>query len=366
MRDKQQTALVKFKRLVLHPAMVALCAADAAGYYVTQMRLNAPAPEAAVPAYASAAPSNHAPGYGPPDYAAANASAQDRPSVSFALPQELAPGPVPVVDPQSALDRQPATRDAAAAAPAARPLAASALPIAQLAVISGITPQRTLGAQSAPALHAAAKVASAPGKHAAAHAAAAAFDRAFPAHFAARHRAVTRRETYPEAAALQASSAERVVGLTGFEAPLPAAFDLRAKGVDTAELPPAELTASPANPLGDPAALTQPVQSGDFDAAGQPGLPLSQALPLSQTLAPAGGSGAASDPGPAAVRLSDLLRAFEPAMDRAEFVRLSNSPHTAALVTLDTLRSAGIPLHYDAAGTVFAPGGIEISTIRLG
>ena len=355
MRDKQQTGLVKFKRLVLHPALAALCAADAAGYYVTQMRLNAPAPEAAVPAYASAVPSYRAPVYGPPDFAEPNASVQDRASVSFALPQEFAPGPLPVADPQTAPDRQLATSYAAAAP----------------AVIGGITPKRTLGVRSTPALHAAAKVASAPGKHAAAHAAAA-FDRAFPAHFSARHRVVTSRAAYPEAAALQASAAERVPDLIGFDAPLPAAFDLRASGDGTAELSPAGLTAPPATPLSDPAALTQPMQSGDFDAAGQPGLPLGLALPLSQTLplnqtrAPAGGTGTVSDPGTAAIRLSDLLRAFEPAMDRAEFVRLINSPHTAALVTLDTLRSAGIPLHYDAAGKVVAPGGIEIGITRLG
>ena len=67
------------------------------------------------------------------------------------------------------------------------------------------------------------------------------------------------------------------------------------------------------------------------------------------------------------MRLGDLLDAFEPVMDRAEFERLSHSPDTAALVTLATLRDAGIPVSYDAAEhTVAAAGDVRINAATLG
>ena len=70
--------------------------------------------------------------------------------------------------------------------------------------------------------------------------------------------------------------------------------------------------------------------------------------------------------GHVAVRLGNLLDAFEPVMDRAEFEWLSRSPHTAELLTLTTLRGAGIPVHYDAADrTVAAAGGVRISAATL-
>ena len=42
MPHRQKLGLDRFKRLVLHPAMILLCAADGVGYYVTRARINAP------------------------------------------------------------------------------------------------------------------------------------------------------------------------------------------------------------------------------------------------------------------------------------------------------------------------------------
>ena len=53
MLQRQQVGLAKFKQLVLHPALIALSAADVVGYYVTRARLDAAVPSAAEPAYAA-------------------------------------------------------------------------------------------------------------------------------------------------------------------------------------------------------------------------------------------------------------------------------------------------------------------------
>ena len=77
------------------------------------------------------------------------------------------------------------------------------------------------------------------------------------------------------------------------------------------------------------------------------------------------GAGSIHD-GHIAVRLGDLLDAFEPVMDRAEFEYLSRSPNTAKLVTLATLRGAGIPVRYNAADrTIAAAFGVRISAASL-
>ena len=75
MLHKQQVNLARFKRLVLHPAMIALCAADVVGYYATRARLDAVVPFVADPDFASAG-ARYAP--------------SQAPIASFALPQQPA------------------------------------------------------------------------------------------------------------------------------------------------------------------------------------------------------------------------------------------------------------------------------------
>ena len=431
MLHRQQVNLAKFKRLVLHPALAALCAADAVGYYVTRVRLDAAVPLAAEPTYANAG-ARYAP--------------SQPPIADFALPRE--PAQVGLVGDQFA---EPWV-----------PLPDSSAPIAELAEIEPGELPAADGTASAPAPRQRALIALAidravdhapnsrvakPGHHSSAERnkariVAAEFARAFPAHFATRGSAAGLEVANVQTAADLARLTEPGDRAEAFAAPMAAdqvGPDRRGDVVLGTEQPAVSNIAqpngslSPLDPTPSDIAADAPVdqpsavisQAEQIAAEAVPVVPqlavraaaavhpkvqhtakrLSAAQPLavsagtrvripsvsaipatqhnSKLVIPAVGAaprtaityslaadlaaGGAILDGHIAVRLGDLLDAFELAMDRAEFERMSRSPNTVALVTLAMLRGAGIPVRYNAAErTVAAAGGAKISAATLG
>ena len=414
MLHRQQVNLAKFKRLVLHPAMIALCAADAVGYYATRARLDTVVPFVADPDYASAG-ARYAP--------------SQAPIASFALPQQ--PVQADLVEGQSAArlvqepDNGAAIAELAVMEPAEPPVA------------DGSASDRTMDRAprfraGMPALHSTAEQITA-------RTAAAAFGRAFPAHFAAQGNAeglevadvnaaadsdlAVSDELGDGARANAASAAGDQIeperdGDVASGTELPAVSNRAQPNSSLPKLDPAPSSNEIETPVAQPSVEISPddqiaaqativVPQRTVTAAAavihkveHAAKRLSAVQPLtvsarqranvasvsSITLAQHsnGAVKPSADPAPltalaasasagsilyghVAVRLGDLLDAFEPVMDRAEFERLSRSPDTAALVTLARLRDAGIPVSYDAAEhTVAAAGDVRISAATLG
>ena len=431
MLHRQQADLAKFKRLMLHSALVALCAVDLVGYFAVRARLDATvAPEV--------------------ELADANAGARYAPSqpptASFALPPE--PAQIGSIGDKFAEHSAPVPDDST--------------PIAQLAVIE---PQELPAASAkafshrerqqafrSPAVERAINLplkprAAIPEHHSAAgrttaRAVALEFARAFPSHFTTPASVIVPEVANGQGSVDLAISAELGDSAEVLAAPVahdliePERHDEVARGT---ELPAEKNVAQQNSSAGAPnprpsdigvnvpvdqpvAAISQADRKAIEAIPVVPRLALTKAasfhsrvhhttkrLSAAQPLAALSGK-RASVPGVAAtaetrrkvslvkphraaapraviatslsavlvaagpsqddhiaVRLGDLLDAFELAMDRAEFERMSRSPNTAELVTLATLRGAGIPVRYDAAErTVAAANGVTIGTATLG
>ena len=434
MLHRQQLDLTKLKQLLVHPALIVLCAADVVGYYATRARLDAPVSEAAEPAIAGAG---------------ARGAPTLPPAADFALPRQPA-----VVGLVGDLSPEPSAT-----------VQGNSPPIDQLAVIepdglpavdrTALSPRPHQRASIAPVIARAIDRtpeprAPLPGRHSSAERTtartlAAEFARAFPAHFAASGRAARLGVATPQTGANLTSLAEPGANVEIFAPPVggdqveperrgdmardtelprvpnqaqenssrstpePAPPDIGVdapveqsgavvstadqSGAETAPVAPRlAVTAvaavypkaqhaikrrSAAEPLAVLAGKRANVRAVAAKAAtrhdGSLVIPHRTASPraaltysrLGDVVSDLAGAGSIHD-GHIAVRLGDLLDAFEPVMDRAEFEYLSRSPHTAKLVTLATLRGAGIPVRYNAADrTIAAAFGVRISAASL-